>query len=140
MIITGPRVTQVMGEDYKMLRWFSKITGREIPVRAIIILGIISILYILTSTFEQVITLIGFTLNLFTLLTVTGLIINRRRNPGQSAPFKMKLYPVLPIIFIFINLWILVYGLIYRPAESFAGILIAAAGGLFYLIEKKNKS
>ena len=139
MIITGPRVTQVMGEDYKILKWFSKLTGRDIPVRAILILGVISILYILTSTFEQVITLIGFTLNLFTLLTVTGLIINRRQNPGLPRPFKMKLYPVLPIIFICINLWILVYGLIYRPVESFAGILIAAAGGLFYLLEKRNK-
>ena len=140
MIITGPRVTMVMGEDYKMLKWFAKITGREIPVRAIIILGVISVLYILTSTFEQVITLIGFTLNLFTLLTVLGLIINRKKNPGLSRPFKMKLYPVLPVIFILINLWILVYGLIYRPVESIAGILIAAAGGLFYLIAKKNKN
>jgi len=139
MIITGPRVTQVMGEDYKILKWFSKLTQREIPVRAILILGIISILYIITSTFEQVITLIGFTLNLFTMLTVTGLIINRRRNPGMSPPFKMKFYPVLPYIFILINLWILIYGLIYRPVESFAGILIAAAGGLFYLLEKRNK-
>ncbi|MBL7111483.1 MAG: amino acid permease [Bacteroidales bacterium] len=139
MIITGPRVTQVMGEDYRILRWFSKLTGRDIPVRAILIQGIISVVYILTSTFEQVITLIGFTLNLFTLLAVTGLIINRRRNPGLSPPFKMKLYPVLPFIFILINLWILVYGLIYRPVESSAGILIAAAGGLFYLLEKRNK-
>jgi len=139
MIITGPRVTQVMGEDYKILKWFSKLTGKDIPVRAILALGIISILYILTTTFEQVITLIGFTLNLFTLLTVTGLIINRRRNPGMSPPFKMKFYPVLPYIFILINLWILVYGLIYRPVESITGILIAAVGGLFYLLEKRNK-
>ena len=139
MIITGPRVTHVMGEDYHMIRWFSKLSGREIPVRAIIILGIISVIYVLTSTFEQVITIIGFTLNLFTLLTVTGLIINRRKNPGQSPPFRMRLYPVLPLVFILINLWILVFGLIYRPAESLAGILIAAVGGLLYLIEKKNK-
>ena len=139
MIITGPRVTHVMGEDYRMIRWFSKLSGREIPVRAIIVLGIISVIYVLTSTFEQVITIIGFTLNLFTLLTVTGLIINRRRNPGQSPPFRMGLYPVLPLIFILINLWILVFGLIYRPVESLAGILIASVGGLLYLIEKKNK-
>ncbi len=139
MIITGPRVTQVMGEDYRILSWFSKLTRKDIPVRAIIIQGILSVVYILTSTFEQVITLIGFTLNLFTLLAVTGLIINRRRNPGLSPPFKMKLYPLLPIIFILINLWILVYGLIYRPVESSAGILIAAAGGLFYLLEKRIK-
>jgi APA family basic amino acid/polyamine antiporter len=137
MIITGPRVTQVMGEDYRMLRWFSKLSGRDIPVRAILIQGLISILYILTSTFEQVITLIGFTLNLFTLLAVIGMIINRKRNPGLSPPYKMKLYPALPIIFILINSWILVYGLIYRPVESMAGILIAAAGGIFYLLEKR---
>ncbi len=139
MIITGPRVTQVMGEDYTILKWFSKISGREIPVRAIIIQAAISVIYVLTSTFEQVITIIGFTLNLFTLLAVIGMMLNRRRG-NPLGTYRIKLYPVLPIIFILINVWILVYGLIYRPVESLTGIGTSLAGLVFYFIDKKYKN
>lgn len=136
MIITGPRVTHVMGEDYSTLRWFSKRSGKEIPVRAIIIQAALSIGYILTSTFEQVITLIGFTLNLFTLLVVIGMMLNRRKQPDSENLYRIKLYPLIPIIFILINGWIIIYGLIYRPLESLAGIGISLAGLIFYLIDR----
>jgi len=138
MIITGPRVTQVMGEDYSILKWFAKISGKEIPVRAIIIQSAISITYVLTSTFEQVITIIGFTLNLFTLLAVIGMMLNRRRGSPVGA-YRIKLYPVLPVIFILINIWILVYGLIYRPVESLTGIGTSLVGLIFYFIDRRYK-
>ncbi len=136
MIITGPRVTHVMGEDYSILKWFSKISGKEIPVRAIVIQGIISLVYVLTSTFDQVITITGFTLNLFTLLAVIGMMLNRHRGLPAGV-YKIKLYPVLPIIFILINVWILIYGLIYRPVESLAGIGTSLIGLVFYFIDKR---
>ena len=136
MIIIGPRVTHVMGEDYSILKWFSKISGKEIPVRAIVIQGIISVIYVLTSTFEQVITIIGFTLNLFTLLAVIGMMLNRRRGLPAGV-YRVKLYPVLPMIFILINIWILIYGLIYRPVESLTGIGTSLAGLVFYFIDRR---
>ena len=139
MIITGPRVTHVMGEDYAILKWFSGKSKKDIPVRAIIIQAALSMGYILTSTFEQVITLIGFTLNLFTLLTVIGMMLNRRKLPDSAFIYRVKLYPVIPIIFILINAWIIIYGLIYRPVESLAGIGISLAGLIFYLIDRSYK-
>jgi APA family basic amino acid/polyamine antiporter len=125
-----------MGEDYEFLKWFSKRSKKEIPVRAIIIQAVLSIGYILTSTFEQVITLIGFTLNLFTLLAVIGMMLNRRKQSDSEFIYRVKLYPVIPIIFILINAWIIIYGLIYRPMESFAGIGISLAGLIFYFIDR----
>jgi APA family basic amino acid/polyamine antiporter len=136
MIITGPRVTQIMGEDYAILKWFAKRSKKEIPVRAIIIQSALSIGYILTSTFEQMITLIGFTLNVFTLLAVIGMMLNRRKKPDSDFVYRVKFYPVVPIIFILINSWIIIYGLIYRPMESLAGIGISLSGLIFYFIDR----
>jgi APA family basic amino acid/polyamine antiporter len=136
MIITGPRVTHVMGEDYAFLNWFAKRSKKEIPVRAIIIQSALSIGYILTSTFEQVITLIGFTLNVFTLLAVIGMMLNRRKKPDSDFVYRVRFYPVVPVIFILINSWIIIYGLIYRPMESLAGIGISLAGLIFYFIDR----
>ncbi len=134
LIITGPRVTQVMGEDYRSIRWLASVSGRDTPARAIYIQAFLAVIYILSSTFEQMITYIGFTLNLMTLLTVLGLIILRQRKPrAPDPPYRLSPYPLLPVIFLLISTWILVYGMVYRPLESAAGLLTAGMGYLVWL-------
>ncbi len=138
MIITGPRVTQVLGSDYSFFKWFSDKNKKDIPVKAILIQSAIAIIYVITSTFDQVITYIGFTLNLFTMLTVIGLIVYREQHPETKRPYKVPLYPVIPILFIIINLWILVYGLIYKPYESIAGLITSLSGLIIFFISKRS--
>jgi APA family basic amino acid/polyamine antiporter len=129
LVIIGPRVTQVMGEDYPGIRWFSHTSRHDTPARAIYIQAFIAIIYLVTSTFEQMITYIGFTLNLMTLLTVLGLMLVRRAGLSSSgAVYRIRPYPLLPIVFLLINTWIMIYGLIYRPLESFAGLFTALLG------------
>ena len=141
LVITGPRVTQVMGEDYPGIRWFSHTSVFDTPARAIYIQAGIAIVYLITSTFEQMITYIGFTLNLMTLLTVLGMMLNRRNLPSDNASvYRIRPYPLLPVIFLMINTWIMIYGLVYRPAESFAGIITAVLGFLAWLwLKHKNQ-
>ena len=128
MIIAGPRVTRVIGEDYYLFRRLGRMTGKEIPATAIVVQGVLSIIYILTSTFDQVIVFIGFTLNLFTFLTVLGVMILRKKRPDLPRPYKTLGYPVVPVLFLLISVWILAYGLLYRPKESLAGLAITLLG------------
>ena len=138
MIIVGPRVYNAMGEDYPRLNWLSK-KRNDIPVLAILFQSLLSIVFILTSTFEQVIVIIGFTLNLFTFMTVLGVFVLRRKRPELKPPFKTMGYPYLPGLFLLLNLWILGYGFISRPQESLAGIGITLAGLVIYFAAgKKN--
>jgi APA family basic amino acid/polyamine antiporter len=137
MIIAGPRVTRVIGEDYHLFRWMGRTTGKDIPAIAILTQSLLSIVYILTSTFDQVIVFIGFTLNLFTFMTVLGVMIVRKKHPELPRPYKTLGYPVVPILFLLISIWILAYGLLYRTKESLAGLGITAAGLLVYGIDKK---
>jgi APA family basic amino acid/polyamine antiporter len=142
LVITGPRVTQVMGEDYPAIRWVSATSRQDTPARAIYIQAGIAIIYLMSSTFEQMITYIGFTLNLMTLLTVLGMMMNRRRQPSGTLPvYRIRPYPLLPVIFLLINTWILLYGLLYRPVESIAGLITAVLGlgAWFWLKQKVGK-
>jgi APA family basic amino acid/polyamine antiporter len=137
MIIAGPRVNRVIGEDYYLFRKLGRMSGKEIPATAIVVQGVLSIIYILTSTFEQVIVFIGFTLNLFTFLTVLGVMILRKKRPDLPRPYKTLGYPIVPAIFLLISVWILTYGLLYRPKESLAGLAITLSGFVVYAIDKK---
>ena len=137
MIIAGPRVTRVIGEDFYLFRKLGRLTDKEIPAAAIVAQGLLSIIYILTSTFEQVIVFIGFTLNVFTFLTVLGVIVLRIKRPDLPRPYKTLGYPVVPVLFLLISVWILGYGLIYRPKESLFGLAITLSGFVVYAIDKK---
>jgi APA family basic amino acid/polyamine antiporter len=137
MIIAGPRLSKVLGEDYYLFRGLGRHTRKDIPAAAIVVQGLISIFYIATSTFDQVIVFIGFTLNLFTFLTVLGVMIMRRKRPDLPRPYKTIGYPVIPIVFLLIHIWILAYGLIYRPKESFFGLGITALGLVVYWIDRR---
>lgn len=134
MVLAGPRVTSAIGEDLSFLKWFAGKNKNGVPTRAIIVQSLLSVVYVLTSTFDQVITFIGFTLNLFTMMTVVGVIVFRIRQPKVERPYRTFGYPVTPILFMIINLWILVYGLIYKPEESLAGLACTLAGLIVYFI------
>jgi basic amino acid/polyamine antiporter, APA family len=140
MIITGPRVSKVIGEDYHLFRWLSRKNSKDVPTTAIVTQSIISIVYIATSTFEQVIIFIGFTLNLFTFLTVLGVIILRIKHPEIPRPYKTFGYPIIPGMFLLINIWIIMYGLMYKPHESLVGISLLGIGLVIYFIDKHIKS
>jgi APA family basic amino acid/polyamine antiporter len=137
MIIAGPRISKAIGEDYHLFRWMGKNNRKDVPVVAILTQAVLSIFYIATSTFDQVIVFIGFTLNLFTFLTVLGVMIARKKHPELPRPYKTLGYPVVPALFLLIHIWILTYGLLYRSKESFAGLGLTAIGFLVYAVDKK---
>jgi basic amino acid/polyamine antiporter, APA family len=142
MVFVGPRLVQVMGEDMAIFRFLAAGSSRGIPLNAILFQSAISLLLILTSTFEKVLTFVGFTLNVFTFLAVLGVFVHRRRFKDADRPYKTWGYPVVPAIFLVLLLWTQVYLFIQRPAQSLAGTAAVLSGLVFYalnrLIEKSH--
>lgn len=140
LVFIGPRITAEIGRDIPLLGFFSVLSRTGIPVRAILLQFIISMSMILTTTFEQALTYVGFTLNLCSLLTVVGVVVHRKRYPHDPRPFRTPLYPLPVILFCAFMLWNLVYLLIERPAESLAGLVTLAAACLVYALSRTGRS
>ncbi len=139
MIIAGPRVSMVIGEDHHLFRRLSQKNSKHIPFLAIIVQGIFSAVYILTSGFERMIIFTGFTLNLFTFLTVLGVMVMRYKHPEKERTYQTWGYPLTPLFFLVFQSWIIIYGLLYRPKESLAGLLITLSGLIFYYLSSRMK-
>ena len=133
-IFVGPRITQVIGEGYPLLRLFSRRTTRGVPLAAMLFQSLISLVLIITSSFETVLIYVGFALNLCTFLTVLGVFVCRRRFPDMLRPYKTWGYPVVPVIFLVIMGWNLGYLLLQRPIASTAGLLTMLVGLAFYFV------
>ncbi|MEW6469169.1 MAG: amino acid permease [Bacteroidota bacterium] len=136
MVLAGPRVTHAMGEDYRVLSLFGRKNSAGLPVMAILFQGAVALVFIYTATFNQVLTYISFTLNIFTFLTVLGLFILRFREPGARRPFSTPLYPLVPLLFLLISGWLMYFGFKMKIEESLWGLGTALSGLLVYFIDK----
>jgi APA family basic amino acid/polyamine antiporter len=141
LVVAGPRVAQAMGQDIPLLRRFAGTSESGVPVFATVVQSAIALLMILTSTFEQVMTYIGFTLNLFTLMTVTGLIVLRWTRPEMPRPYKAWGYPFTPILFLILGLWPVIYALKAPDmrAPSLFGLATMLTGLLVYFLGRGNR-
>jgi len=138
MIIAGPRVTQSMGNDHQVFKLFSKTTSKGVPAVAIVAQCLISLFFIFSATFSQVVIYISFTLNLFTFLAVAGIIILRIKHPKMERPYKTWGYPFVPILFLLITGWLMYLGLMSNPIESIFGLLTALSGIIVFLVFGKK--
>ncbi len=134
MVIAGPRVTQVIGEDMPILGFLSKKSSGGAPAIAITLQSAIALILIFTASFQSVLTYLGFTLTCFTSLTVIGLYVLRYTQPKLERPFRTKGYPITPFIFLALSLFTLYKVMEWKPTESLYGLLTIAAGLVAYFI------
>jgi APA family basic amino acid/polyamine antiporter len=135
MTIAGPRLTEKMGQDIKGLGFLTKKNKKGAPIVAIALQTSIAILLVLTDSFSAVLRYVGFTLALFTLLTVSGLFIVRFvKTQKFDSSFKgANITIVAAVIFIILELWMLYYMLTEKPQESIPGLITIFIGLTVYL-------
>ena len=133
MIMTGPRIYYAMSKDGIFFSLFGKVnTRRHTPASSIILQAAIACLMVLTASFNTLLVYIGFTLSIFAMLAVVGLMRLRIIRAEMIRPYKAFLYPITPLIFILGNLWIIVFSIKSRPVNTLFGLGTIAAGILVY--------
>ncbi|OUX33964.1 MAG: amino acid permease, partial [bacterium TMED264] len=136
-VYIGPRIMSAMGEDHKVLGILSSKNKAGVPIKSFWIQLVISIIFILTSTFEQVLLYAGISLIVTTVFTVIALFILRITAPNLKRTYKVVGFPITPILYLTINGWILYYSLQRAFIESLIGCGIFIVGVVLYFIFKK---
>jgi APA family basic amino acid/polyamine antiporter len=136
----GPRVSMSMGEDHWLLRLLGRKNPHGIPTNAIVLQLLIVNLLLLTGSFESVVQYTQFSLLLCSLLAVLGVIVLRSTHPNIVRPYRVWAYPLPPIIFAGITLWMMFYLLRSKPIESLAGLATALIGLLLYFCTRKRSA
>ena len=132
MLLAGPRALQVMGEDFRVLRALSRTTASGVPAIAVGVQISLTLLLIVTSSFEQIIVFSGALLALNSLVTVVGVLVLRFREPDLPRPFAMPWYPLPMVVYSVIILWTLIYLVTERPVEGLMALVLITLGGFVY--------
>ena len=136
-IYIGPRIMHAMGEDHKILGILSSKNASGIPIKSFWIQLVISIIFILTSTFEQVLLYAGISLIITTVFSVIALFVLRITEPNLKRTYKVVGFPITPLLYLILNGWILHYSFQRAFSESLIGCVIFLIGVALYFISTK---
>lgn len=134
LIMAGSRLYMQVGKDVIIFKVISKKTKNNTPVVGLLIQCLITSLLIVTMNYERLLYYIGFTLNIFSIITVASVFIIRKKK--MLTTFHVPFYPATPLIFITFHIIILSQTIIQRPIESLIGFVTIFVGYLIYAFTK----
>jgi APA family basic amino acid/polyamine antiporter len=130
MSMIGPRVYYAMARDGAFFAAAARLHPRwNSPWIAVLAQGVCCCLLILTGTFQSLINYIGFTLYLFSSLSVLALFKFRRRPDWKRSPWVSLAYPLIPLAYVAMNAWVVYFSWNRAALWSVATIV---AGALIY--------
>ena len=142
-ILFCPRVSFAMARDGLFFKSLANVHPRyRVPANAILAQMIWSSLLCFTGTYQSLIEYVAFALILFFAATGFAVFVLRRKAPGRERPFKVWGYPVLPALYVLVNLTIFIAVFFSRPVQSLAGTAVICAGlpAYFFWNDKSRKA
>jgi len=113
---------------------------RGIPVRSLRYQAVWAIALVLSGSlgsrgarlYSDLLTFTSFASLLFNTLTIAGLFVLRWKRPDLPRPYKAFGYPVVPVLYLAIAAFLLVFIAVGDPGNAGLGAVLIAAGVPFY--------
>ena len=138
-LMTAPRIYYAMAQD-GLFHASAAQTHKQFltPHKAIIYQMIWCIVLILSGSFDMLTEMLVFVAFIFYGSGALGVIVLRHRMPDVERPFKVPLYPVLPIVFTVFSLFLVSYTMIDSPGNTIIGLLLVSLGlPIYWLMNKR---
>ncbi|MGH4124090.1 MAG: APC family permease [Clostridium sp.] len=141
-LMTGVRIPFAMAQD-KLLP-FDKFIGKvnekyQTPLNAFVFEVVIACLYVFSGSFDKLTNLVTFVLWIFFTMAVAGIFILRTKHKDLDRPYKVPLYPIIPLIGIIGGIYILISTLMTDTSNALIGLAITLIGLPVYWYIKRKK-
>ena len=142
-LLTGPRITYTLGAAKTLPAALGKLSKNGSPVNATLAMAVLSCLYALSGQFNLLTDLSIFAVWVFYTLTFIGVIKLRKDQPNLHRPYKVPLYPIIPIIAILSGSFVVLNQLCLSGMKntiiSIGGVIITLIGlPVYTYMTKKN--
>jgi APA family basic amino acid/polyamine antiporter len=121
-----------MAADGYLPAWLAASEGP--PRAAIAIQAALAMLMLWTSSFDALLTYIGFTLGISTAATVAALLVLRRR---EGTALRIPGFPFVPWLFLLGVLAMTAFTVVQKPMESLVGFVTILAGLVAWLFNRR---
>ena len=130
ILMVGSRILAAMAKDGQLPAPLARTTARDAPLNALALQAICTIAFVCAASShgnaDNVLVLIGMPTTVIMGAAVAGVLILRRREPGAERPFRVPLYPLPPILFLGLAVWMLVATIQYKWQASIGSVILVA--------------
>jgi basic amino acid/polyamine antiporter, APA family len=134
IILMNARVPFAMARDGLFFKRLGELNPTSrVPVAAIWTQAVWACVLALSGTFDQITTSVIFALWIFFALVGSSLFILRSKVPAAPRRYRTPGYPVVPMLFVLVAVWLVISSVKAYPIESGVGLLLIALGLPFYL-------
>ncbi|MFC1660824.1 APC family permease [Gemmatimonadota bacterium] len=138
IILLGPRVYYAMARGGYFFRFVGDVHPlSRVPSKSILLQCAIAAIMVMSGTFDQILTYMGFCLGIFPIVAVLGVFKLRRSGAGK---YRMPGYPIPPVVFSVVSVLMLVLAYFERPVESSVALATVGLGLPFYFLFRKASS
>ncbi|MDI1233571.1 MAG: amino acid permease [bacterium] len=139
-LMSAPRIYYAMAVDGLFLKSASEIHPKfKTPYKAIVMQMFWCLVLIITGSFDMLTEMLVFVAFIFYGCGAFGVIILRKKMPTTHRPFKVPLYPILPLAFTLFSLVLVINTLIESPGKSCIGLGLVLLGFPIYkMLQRKQ--
>jgi APA family basic amino acid/polyamine antiporter len=138
-IAATARVPYAMAADGLFFSGLARISpGAHVPVRSVILVSLWAALLAASGSYDKLTDWAIFALWLFYGLNAAAVILLRHRHPAAERPYRVWGYPVVPLAFILVTVWLLLNTLFTSPLETLAGLGLMLLGVPLSLYWERN--
>lgn len=128
-ILSGARIYFAMAEDRLFFSKVAEVHRRyHTPVFSIALQAVWASLLTLTGTYDQLLTYVLFAEWIFYAMGTGSVFVLRRKYPNLNRPYKTWGYPLVPILFVIVALWLLINTIATDPKDAGMGLILMALG------------
>jgi APA family basic amino acid/polyamine antiporter len=129
LILSGARVYYAMAKDGLFFRKVAKLHPTyKTPAVSLMVQMVWTCVLCISGSYGQLLDYIIFAVLVFYILTIVGLFVLRRTHPDAPRPYRAVGYPVLPLVYIGMALFIDIVLLRYKPQYTWPGLIVVLLG------------
>lgn len=139
-LMSAPRIYFAMANDGLFFKKASHTHPKyKTPHKAIIMQMIWCVTLVISGSFDMLTEMLVFVAFIFYGCGAFGVVILRRKMADSERPFKVPLYPVIPVLFAAFSLVLVISTLIEAPVKSCIGLGLVLLGlPIYYFLNRKQ--
>lgn len=140
LIMSGARLFQSMAKEGLFFKGAGILNKRNVPSKALWIQAFWSSILCVSGSYSNLLDYCTFASLLFYIVTISAIFYLRKKEPNTHRPYKAFGYPVIPALYIVIAAFICIDLLVFKPKNTFLGIIIISLGiPVYYYFNSKQK-
>ena len=137
--MTAPRIYFAMAADKVFFKQLTYVHPKfKTPMFAIILQSVWAIVLLFAwKTFSDLISYVSFTETVFLVLAGIALFLLRRK-VKEKPVFRVPLSPFTPVLYILLSAVFVINGMIMKPEQGLAALVLFAAGTIVFLLFRRS--